>query len=57
MKYKGDEQPSLNNAEQPHSLKQSAVPPSLLPSVLSRLGLGDMTSLSLTGVINSCPRT
>jgi WD40 repeat protein len=49
MEHKGNEQPSLNNAGQPHSLEQMAVPDSLLPSVLSRLGLGDMTSLALTG--------
>src|SRR5437667_6358567 len=49
MEYKGDEQPSLNNAGQPHSLEQVTVPASLLPSVLSRLGLEDMTSLALTG--------
>jgi WD40 repeat protein len=50
MEYKGDEQPSLNNAGQPHSLEHIAVPASLLPSVLSRLGLGDMTSLTFTGI-------
>ena len=50
MEYKGDEQPSLNNAGQPHSLEQMTVPASFLPSVLSRLGLGDMTSVSSTGV-------
>src|SRR5437764_13262727 len=49
MEYKGDEQPSLNDTGQLHSLEHSAVPTSLLPSVLSRLGLGDITSLSLTG--------
>jgi hypothetical protein len=49
MEYKGDEQPSLNNAGQLHSLEHVTVPASLLPSVLSRLGLGDMTSVSLTG--------
>jgi HEAT repeat protein/WD40 repeat protein len=52
MEYKGDEQPSLNDAGQPNSLEHSTVPASLLPSVLSRLGLGDMTGLSLTGVDN-----
>jgi WD40 repeat protein len=52
MEHKGDEQPSLNDAGQPHSLEHSTVPASLLPSVLSRLGLGEMTSLSLTGVDN-----
>jgi WD40 repeat protein len=50
MEHKGDEQPWLNAAGQPHSLEQSTVPASLLPSVLSRLGLGDLTSLSLTEV-------
>jgi WD40 repeat protein len=50
MQYKGDEQPSLNNAEQPHSIEHMAVPASLLPSVLSRLGLEDMTSVSSIGV-------
>jgi len=50
MEHKDNEQPSLNNARQPHSLEQSTVPASLLPSVLSRLGLGDITSLSQTGV-------
>jgi WD40 repeat protein len=49
MEYKGDEQPSLHDAEQLHSLEHRAVPTSLLPSVLSRLGLEDITSLSLTG--------
>src|SRR5258706_1291754 len=49
MEYKGDEQPSLHDAGQLHSLEHSAVPTSLLPSVLSRLGLEDLTSLSLTG--------
>ncbi len=52
MEHKGDEQPSLNDAGQLHSLEHSTVPASLLPSVLSRLGLGEMTSLSLTGVDN-----
>ena len=50
MEYKGDERPSLNDARQPHSLEHVIVPASLLPSVLSRLGLRDMTSLSLTGI-------
>jgi len=50
MEHKDNEQPSLNNARQPHSLEQSTVPASLLPSVLSRLGLGDITSLSQTGL-------
>jgi WD40 repeat protein len=50
MEYKGDEQPSLNNAGQPRSLEQMTVPASLLPSVLSRLGLGDMMRMSSTGV-------
>jgi WD40 repeat protein len=50
MEHKDNEQPSLNHARQPHSLEQSTVPASLLPSVLSRLGLGDITSLSQTGV-------
>src|SRR5258708_23511163 len=46
MEHKGDEQPSLNDARQLYS----TVPASLLPSMLSRLGLGDIASLSLTGV-------
>ena len=50
MEHKDNEQPSLNNARQPHSLEHSTVPASLLPSVLSRLGLGDITSLSQTGL-------
>ena len=50
MEHKGDEQPSLNDTRHPHSLEQGTVPASLLPSVLSRLGLGDMASLSFTGV-------
>ena len=50
MEHKDNEQPSLNHARQPHSLEQSTVPASLLPSVLSRLGLGDITSVSQTGV-------
>jgi len=50
MEYKGDEQPSLNNAGQPHSLEQMTVPASFLPSVLSRLGLEDATSVSSTGI-------
>jgi WD40 repeat protein len=50
MEHKDNEQPSLNHARQPHSLEQSTVPASLLPSVLSHLGLGDITSLSQTGV-------
>src|SRR5258708_39926439 len=50
MEHKDNEQPSLNHARQPHSLEQSTVPASLLPSVLSCLGLGDITSLSQTGV-------
>jgi WD40 repeat protein len=55
MEYKGNEQPSLNKAGQPHSLEHVTVPASLLPSVLSRLGLGDMTSLSLIGVDKQFP--
>src|SRR5258708_33558885 len=50
MEHKGDERPSLNDTGQQHSLEKSTVPASLLPSVLSRLGLEDMTSLPLTGV-------
>ena len=50
MEYKGDEQPSLNNAGQPHSLEQMTVPASFLPSVLSRLGLEVATSVSSTGI-------
>src|SRR5260221_13344375 len=49
MEHKDNEQPSLNHARQPHSLEQSTVPASLLPSVLSCLGLEDITSLSQTG--------
>src|SRR5258708_4426227 len=50
MEYKGDEQPSLNDAGKLHSPEHSTVPTSLLPSVLSRLGLGDMPNLRITGV-------
>src|SRR5260370_32448588 len=50
METKDNEQPSLNNARQPHSLEHSTVPASLLPAVLSRRGLGDITSLSQTGL-------
>src|SRR5215471_9647198 len=52
MEYKSNEQSSLNHAGQPHSLEQMTVPASLLPSVLSRLGLEDMTGVSSTGVDN-----
>jgi WD40 repeat protein len=50
MVYKDNDQPSLNNAGQPDSIEQMTVPASLLPSVLSRLGLGDMASVSSAGV-------
>jgi len=53
MEYKGDEQPSLNNARQLHSPEHTTVPASLLPSVLSRLGLGDTAGFSSTGTDNS----
>jgi WD40 repeat protein len=52
MEYKGDEQPSLNNAGQPHSTEHMTVPASFLPSVLSRLGLGDATSVFSTVIDN-----
>jgi len=43
MEYKADERPSLNGhgAREPQGLQHTAVPASLLPAVLSRLGLGD----------------
>src|SRR5579864_8496362 len=50
MEHTGDEQPKVNNASQLHNLEPIAVPASLLPSVLSRLGLGEMPSLHITGV-------
>jgi WD40 repeat protein len=50
MEHKDDEQPLSSDAEQLHSLEHSTVPPSLLPSVLSHLGLGDMPSLLIIGV-------
>jgi WD40 repeat protein len=50
MEHKNDEQPLSSDAEQLHSLEHSTVPPSLLPSVLSRLGLADMPGLLITGV-------
>src|SRR5579859_3144557 len=40
MVYKDNEQPALENVEQP-PVERAAVPASLLPSVLSGLGLGD----------------
>lgn len=52
MEYKGDEQPSLNDARQLHSLEHTTVPASLLPSVLSRLGLGATASFSSPGTDN-----
>ena len=50
MEHKGDEQLPFNDAGQLHSLEHITVPTSLLPSVLSRLGLGEMPSLRITGV-------
>src|SRR5260370_39445708 len=43
MEYKADERPSLNGhgAREPQGLQHTAVPASLLPAVMSRLGLGD----------------
>jgi hypothetical protein len=43
MDYKKDERPSLNGhgTEQLEILQHAAVPATLLPTVLSRLGLGD----------------
>jgi WD40 repeat protein len=46
MKHTGDEQPLFNDPEQLHSEEHLAVPASLLPSVLSRLGLADKSSSS-----------
>jgi WD40 repeat protein len=50
MEHKGNEQLPFNDAGQLHSLEHITVPTSLLPSVLSRLGLGEMPSLRITGV-------
>src|SRR5260370_35596271 len=47
MEHAGNEQPSFHDEGQLHSPGQAAVPASLLPSVLSRLGLGDRPALSL----------
>ncbi len=47
MEHAGNEQPSFHDEGQLHSPGQAAVPASLLPSVLSRLGLGDKPALSL----------
>ncbi len=47
MEYAGNEQPSFHDEGQLHSQEQATVPASLLPSVLSRLGLGDRPALSL----------
>ena len=43
MEYKADERPSLNGngTGKLESLQHVAVPATLLPTVLSRLGLGD----------------
>ena len=45
MEYKDDQQPLLKNGHgtgQPESQQHAAVPATLLPTVLSRLGLADM---------------
>jgi HEAT repeats/WD domain, G-beta repeat/WD40-like Beta Propeller Repeat len=47
MEHAGNEQPSFHDEGQLHSPGQAAVPASLLPSVLSQLGLGDRPALSL----------
>ena len=47
MEHTGNEQPSFHDEGQLHSPGQATVPASLLPSVLSRLGLGDRPALSL----------
>jgi len=47
MEHAGNEQPSFHDEEQLHSPGQATVPASLLPSVLSQLGLGDRPALSL----------
>src|SRR5260370_3758081 len=47
MEHAGNEQPSFHDEGQLHSPGQAAVPASLLPSVLSRFGLGDKPALSL----------
>jgi WD40 repeat protein len=48
MEHAGNEQPSFHDEGQLHSQGQATVPASLLPSVLSRLGLGDRPALSLS---------
>ena len=48
MEHAGNEQPSFHDEGQLHSPGQATVPASLLPSVLSRLGLGDRPALSLS---------
>jgi WD40 repeat protein len=50
MEHTGNEQPSFHDEGQLHSPEQATVPASLLPSVLSRLGLGDRPALSLNQV-------
>jgi WD40 repeat protein len=47
MEHAGNEQPSFHDEGQLHSPGQAIVPASLLPSVLSQLGLGDKPALSL----------
>jgi WD40 repeat protein len=48
MEHAGNEQPSFHDEGQLHNPGQATVPASLLPSVLSRLGLGDRPALSLS---------
>lgn len=50
MEHKGNEQPSFNNASHLSKLEHVTVPASVLPSVLGHLGLGNLPSLSSTGV-------
>src|SRR5260370_33447099 len=47
MEHAGNEQPSFHDEGQLHTRGQATVPDSLLPSVLSQLGLGDRPALSL----------
>src|SRR5260370_696103 len=47
MEHAGNEQPSSHDEGQLHTRGQATVPDSLLPSVLSQLGLGDRPALSL----------
>src|SRR6266851_1179508 len=47
MEHAGNEQPSSHDEGQLHSPGKAIVPASLLPSVLSQLGLGDRPALSL----------